>query len=175
VALPPAAAPGVTEPAPTYDMRRVGITGAVAVGVTGLGLSGTILGVKACGNDSSCTAAIAVAGIPLTWIASGLFGWLVHHAVDGQGSFASAMAGASIGAGAGVTAWLAAAIFSTGGIGDGGFVGLTALTAVFIGAGVGFMTELSNVRTIEENHASGISIALLPGKGGATLSVGGRF
>jgi len=173
--LAPGPVPGVTQPEPAYDMRRVGITGLVAAGVVGLGLSGTVLGVKGCGNDGTCQAAIAVAGIPLTWIASGLGGWLVHRAIDGQGSYASAMAGASIGAGAAATAWLVATSFSNGSINDGGLVALTTLTAVFLGAGVGFMAELSNIRTINEYRAAGVSVALLPGKGGATLSLGGRF
>jgi len=157
-------------------MRRVGITGVASAGVAALGLSGTILGVKACtSNDGSCQTAVAVAGIPLTWVASGLGGWLVHRALDGQGSFASSMGGVSIGVGAAATAWLVATSFGNGNINDGGAVALTTLSALFLGAGAGFMVELSNIRTINENREAGISVALMPVKGGGTLMLGGRF
>jgi hypothetical protein len=179
-APPPAAAPssppGVEQEQDGYDLKRAGIVAGATAGVVALGLTGIIVGIDACTNrDGTCQAAIGIGGVPIIYLASGLSGYFVHRALDGQGSYAASVAGASIGSGASVFAWFLVLSLAHGGIDTAGDVGLTIATSMLVGLGAGLMVELSHKRTLEERKERQISIAWLPVKNGAGLALTGTW
>jgi hypothetical protein len=179
---PDAAAPASPSTPPAvleqdvYDIKRAGIVGAATAGVVGLGLTGMIVAIGACTQrDGTCQAAIGIGGVPIIYLASGLSGYFVHRALDGQGSYASSVAGASMGAGASVFAWFLIYSMAHGAIDTTGDIGLTIATSLLIGAGAGLMVELSHKRTLDERRESQISVAVMPVKGGAGVALGGTW
>lgn len=179
---PPEAAPLVSPSTPpavlekdVYDIARAGIVAASTAGVVALGLTGMIVGINACtARDGTCQAAIGVGGVPIVYLASGLAAYFVHRALDGQGSYASAVGGSSIGAGAAIFAWVVAASLGRG-VDTTGDIALTAASSLLIGAGAGLMIEWSHLRTLQERRERQISIAMAPVKGGASLSLVGSW
>jgi hypothetical protein len=176
----PSAAPAPATPPEVqqdvYDLRRAGIVSAATAGVVALGLTGMIVAIGACTQrDGTCQAAIGVGGVPIVYLASGLSGYFVHRALDGQGSYASSVAGASMGAGASVFAWFLIFSMAHSAIDTTGDVALTVATSVLVGAGAGLMVELSHKRTLDEQRERQISVAVLPVKGGAGLALTGTW
>ena len=171
----PATPPAVLEQ-DVYDLKRAGIVGAATAGVVGLGLTGMIVAIGACTQrDGTCQAAIGVGGVPIIYLASGLSGYFVHRALDGQGSYASSVAGASMGAGASVFAWFLIFSMAHGAIDTTGDIALTVATSLLVGAGAGLMVELSHKRTLDEQRERQISVAVVPVKGGATFALTGMW
>ncbi|MFT3839959.1 MAG: hypothetical protein QM723_23430 [Myxococcaceae bacterium] len=170
----PSTPPAVLEK-DVYDVARAGIVAVSTAGVVALGLTGMIVGINACtSRDGTCEAAIGVGGVPIVYLAAGLAGYFVHRALDGQGSYASSVGGASIGAGVSIFAWVVAASIGHG-IDTTGDIALTAGTALLVGAGAGLMIEWSHLRTLQERRERQISFAMAPVKGGATVSLVGSW
>ena len=178
-AAPAPSSPQSTPPAvvekDVYDLQRAGIVAGSTAGVVALGLAGMIVAINACtSRDGTCQAAIGVGGVPILYLASGLSAYFVHRALDGQGSYASAVGGASIGAGASIFAWVVAASLGRG-VDTTGDIALTTATALLVGAGAGLMIEWSHLRTLQERRERQISVAWMPVKGGGGLALAGTW
>ncbi len=156
-----------------FSMRRVAISGGAAVAASALlGAGGVYLLISGTSSSPVFGLLTLYLSVPVTLLGATGAGLLVHRLLEGKGGFGNTLAGVAGGAATGLILWYAVAGIGHANIDTAGAVALAITTALLMGGGAGFMSELSNFRTVRELKPQ---VAVAPVRGGAVAMVGVGF